>query len=360
MVELATSPSELLTTLAAWRGEGRRTAMATVVSTWGSAPCRPGSVLIIDDRQRFMGSVSGGCVEGAVVTSAAEVMASGSGAPCMLEFGVADDQAWEVGLACGGRIQVYLEALGDGAVNGDRDTGSPGPLLEPLLGAVNDARPVVRVVALDDGRQRLFYPAEPGDQGLAASRAAAARAAAAADRSALYTDDTNEDGADADVFLQVLNPPLRMLVVGAVHITQALAPLAALSHYRVTVIDPRRAFAAPARFPGIRVCTDWPQEAAPLKDIDSRTAFVTLSHDPKIDDPALLLALNSPAFYIGALGSRKTHAARLQRLASAGCDEAQLARIHAPVGLALGATSPAEIALAVMAEVTSVLRGGKA
>jgi xanthine dehydrogenase accessory factor len=160
------------------------------------------------------------------------------------------------------------------------------------------------------------------------------------------------------LFIQVFNPPLRLIVVGAVHIAQALVPMASLTGYDVTVVDPRRAFASDARFPGVDVRQDWPDEALEALRPDPRTAVVTLTHDPKLDDPALDLALRSEAFYIAALGSKRTHAARLERLAQLGHDPATLDRIFGPAGLAIGAVSPAEIALSVMAEMTQVLRQG--
>lgn len=154
-------------------------------------------------------------------------------------------------------------------------------------------------------------------------------------------------------FILVRNPPPRVLIVGAVHITQALAPMAALAGYEVTVIDPRGAFATVDRFPGVALSDDWPDDAVKGLRPDLRTAVVTLTHDPKLDDPALIAALQSDAFYIGALGSRKTHAARLERLGAAGFDAAALARIHGPAGLAIGAKSPAEIAISVLAQLTA-------
>jgi xanthine dehydrogenase accessory factor len=163
---------------------------------------------------------------------------------------------------------------------------------------------------------------------------------------------------DGPLFIQVFNPPLRLMVVGAVHIAQALVPIASLTGYDVTVIDPRRAFASDARFPGVDVRQDWPDEALEELRPDARTAVVTLTHDPKLDDPALDVALRSDAFYIAALGSKRTHAARRERLAALGHDDAAMDRIHGPAGLSLGAVSPAEIAIAVMAEMTQALRQG--
>ena len=160
------------------------------------------------------------------------------------------------------------------------------------------------------------------------------------------------------LFIQVSNPPLRLIAVGAVHIAQTLVPMASLAGYDVTVVDPRRAFASDARFPGVDIRQDWPDEALEELKPDARTAVVTLTHDPKLDDPALDLALRSEAFYVAALGSKRTHAARLERLAALGHDASTLGRIHGPAGLAIGAVSPAEIALSVMAEMTRVLRQG--
>jgi len=160
------------------------------------------------------------------------------------------------------------------------------------------------------------------------------------------------------VFLHVFNPPLRLFIIGAVHIAQALAPMAAMLDYSVTVIDPRRAFSSPRRFDEIRVLDGWPDEALAAEAPDARSAVVTLTHDPKLDDPALRAALESDAFYIGCLGSRRTHGKRLERLAAAGFDDASLARLHGPVGLDIGASSPAEIATAILAEVTRRLRRG--
>ncbi|MGH6899293.1 MAG: XdhC family protein [Geminicoccaceae bacterium] len=166
------------------------------------------------------------------------------------------------------------------------------------------------------------------------------------------------ESARGPLFIQVFNPPLRLIVVGAVHIAQSLVPMASLAGYDVTVVDPRRAFASDARFPGVEVRQDWPDEALEELKPDARTAVVTLTHDPKLDDPALDLALRSDAFYIAALGSKRTHAARLERLSALGHDAPALERIYGPAGLSIGAVSPAEIALSVIAEMTQVLRQG--
>lgn len=228
-------------------------------------------------------------------------------------------------------------------------------LLDALLAVRGDKKPAVLVTRLGDGVQALITASDPvGDAALADSVATAARGALRADRG------TTIDTAGGRVFLQVFNPPLRMIIVGAVHIAQPLAPMASLAGYQVTVVDPRRSFASETRFPNIAVSTEWPDEALERLAPDSRTAVVTLTHDPKLDDAALAVALKAEPFYIGSLGSKKTHAARLDRLAREGFSAARTARIHGPIGLALGATSPAEIAIAIMAEVTRVLRRERA
>jgi xanthine dehydrogenase accessory factor len=165
-----------------------------------------------------------------------------------------------------------------------------------------------------------------------------------------------EETAEGRVFLTVHVPPTRLVVIGAVHISQALAPIAALLGYDVTIVDPRTAFASPERFPGVKVIAEWPDKALPPLGVDRYTAFVALTHDPKIDDPAILHALARDCFYIGALGSRKTHGRRIERLKGQGATDAQLARIHAPIGLPIGAITPPEIAVAIMGEITSRLR----
>ena len=229
-----------------------------------------------------------------------------------------------------------------------------GALLKQVLADRAAKVPVAVVTDLGDGRQAIVHDdgAPVGDIALSGEQLAEVRKALRADESGMLA------SAGGKLFAQVHNPPPRLLLVGAVHISQALAPMAAMTGYGVSVIDPRRAFATDERFPGIDMRGDWPDEAMAELKPDRRTAVVTLTHDPKLDDPALQAALRSPAFYIGALGSRKTHAARLERLAAAGFTPEQTARVHGPVGLSIGALSPAEIAISVMAQITAVRRGG--
>lgn len=320
-------PEDILAAAGRWRAEGRAVAVATAAAVWGSAPQPAGAKLVIDSEGRFEGSVSGGCVEGAVALEAAKVIASGR--PKMLSFGVSDEDAWAAGLACGGSVRIYAEPLTD-----DEALGR-------ILAAAAARRPLARAVDLATGRAELITPEN--------AAGAAARALASG---APVLSETPGGG----TFIEVFTPKPRLVCVGAVHITQALAPMARAAGHDVFVIDPRAPFAAAARFPGFAPDARWPGEALAELRPDARTAVCALTHDPKIDDPALAAALRSGAYYTGALGGRKSRAARIERLRAEGLSEAQLARIHAPVGLNIGAQGPAEIAVSIIAEITAALR----
>lgn len=326
------SDQAILRTAVNWLEQSRPVALATVIGTWGSAPRPVGSLLVADDAGRFMGSVSGGCVEAAVIEAAQQLLAR-PGKPIMLEFRVGDDQAWSVGLACGGTIRVQIRALqGDDKV------------LPTLLDDIETRRPAAVLNRLDSGVQRLVHD----DDGLDPELAAAVREALQQGRSRVL-----QTSAEA-VFVQSFTPAWRLCVVGGVHIAQALIPMAQLAGYAVVLIDPRSTWVGGDRFGGVDIITEWPDRALERLRPDAYTALVTLSHDPKLDDPALLAALNAPTGYIGALGSRRTHTARLERLREAGLDDLQLQRIHAPIGLPLGGRSPAEIAVAILAEIVQL------
>jgi xanthine dehydrogenase accessory factor len=323
-----------------WVAEGRRVALATVIQTWGSAPQRAGSKLLIDADGNFLGSVSGGCVEASVIEEAADVLAAGR--PKTLKFEVEDGTAWNVGLACGGSIRIFVEPLGT------RGNGSASEdVLRELVGDLHSRRPSALVTDLATGARRLMHsPADASE-----NWAQAIEDALRHDRSVLL------EANDGEVFIDVFNPPIRIVVIGAVHVAQALLPLADALGYDVTIVDPRTAFATRERFADARIVHEWPDEALPKIGVDCRTAIIALTHDPKIDDPALLYALRSDALYIGALGSKQTHAKRVERLSRAGLSVAETNRIHAPIGLDIGAQGPAEIALSIVAEITAVQRG---
>ena len=220
-------------------------------------------------------------------------------------------------------------------------------ILDQLVRDRAEKRAVTLATRLTDGIQKLVYPSEKTQENWLIKAVSEVQAS---DRGRVV------EGPDGEWFLNPFNPPLRLLLVGAVHIAQPLARMGALSGYDVTVVDPRTSFASEERFPDVHLVTDWPDEALAAFAPDARTAIVTLTHDPKLDDPALQGALRSPAFYIGALGSKKTHAARTARLTEAGFSDNEIARIHGPVGLSIGAKSPAEIAISIMAEITETLR----
>jgi xanthine dehydrogenase accessory factor len=307
-----------------WHQSGVGSVLATVVETWGSAPRRVGAQLAISGQGQIEGSVSGGCVEGAVIVEAMEALEDGS--QRLLEFGVSDEDAFAVGLACGGTIRVLIEPVG---------TVMPEDVLAELVAARAARVPLAYEVNLELGVRRLLHNGH-------------------ADRMRMDRSGFEEDG---DTFVAVHNPPLRLIVVGAVHIAQALVPIARIAGYDPVLIDPRDAFGSAERFPGETIVQDWPDEAVAKLGLDTRTALVLLTHDPKLDDPALMAALNSEVFYIGALGSKRTHAKRVERLEAADFSAQQIERIHGPIGLDIGAAGPSEIAVAVLAQMTAVLRG---
>ena len=280
---------------------GAPMAIATVVETWKSAPCPVGTHMLVHADGRFVGSVSGGCVEGDVLERAHMVLA---GAPSVLRrYGVADDAAWDVGLPCGGDIQVLVQP-----VSAD---GFPAHLFADIIKARSAGAALSVVTDLESGRSALL-----------------------------------EDDAGAG-FVNIYHPPRRLLIVGAVEIASALAAIAVSQGVDVTLCDPRGRFLTAERFPGIRLDDRWPDDAVKAFVPDSRSAIVTLSHDPKIDDPALAAALASPAAYVAALGSVRSHQARLARLSAAGVSAEQCARIEGPAGVAINAISAPEIALSI-------------
>lgn len=290
----------VLTAAAAWKGAPM--ALATVVSTWGSAPRPRGSHMIVHADGRFEGSVSGGCVESDIMAAAADVIA---GAPFQLKrYGVADAAAWEVGLPCGGEIEVLVQPVSAEGFD---------PELFDRIGEARDTGQALSVTTDLSTGQSTLRPLE---------------------------------GA---AFINRYDPPRQLLIIGAVQIAQALAGLARELGIATVVIDPRARFLTAERFPGVTLDDRWPDDAVAAYAPGSSTAVVTLSHDTKIDDPALIAALAAPTGYVGALGSRRSHAARRERLAAAGIAQADLDRIDAPVGLDIGAIGPAEIALSIAA-----------
>jgi len=326
---------DVLTAAQRWLDSHGKVAVATVVGTWGSAPVPVGGQMVVGPDGSFEGSVSGGCVEGEIISEAEDLIAGGK--PRTMTYGVADETAWRVGLPCGGQIKVFLERL-EGA--------SGKAYVERAVEARSRRSGLVVRTRLADGTRQLF------------AREDARRDAEVARRfetgeSSLVT------GAEGEVFLHAMVPPARVLIIGATHIGQILAHLVQIAGYEVIVIDPRTAFAAEARFPGIRLDTEWPQDTIPKIGLDPYTAVVALAHVGHIDDEALKLAMRSDCFYIGALGSMRNHAKRTERLGQAGFSKDEIGRIHCPIGINIGAQSPQEIAISVMAELVLALRGRK-
>jgi xanthine dehydrogenase accessory factor len=318
-----------------WLARDGRVAMATVVDTWGSAPVPVGGQMAVAADGNFQGSVSGGCIEGEIIMEAEDILASGQ--PKTLTFGVADETAWRAGLPCGGQVRVFVERI-------DEDGGVA--LLDRAVAAGESRRGLVVRTHLADGRKEVF---ERSDDNLPQDIAERFRTA----KSQL------KETPDGAVFLHALVPPARILIVGATHIGQILTQLARLAAYDVIVVDPRTAFASPDRFPDVNLQTEWPQDILPKLGLDPYTAVVALAHVGHIDDEALKLAVQSDCLYIGALGSSRNHAKRVERLKAAGITEAQIARIKAPIGLDIGAQTPAEVAVSIMGEIVLAVRGVK-
>ena len=313
----------LLKVAVQWHQEGLGAVVATVVETWGSAPRRVGSQLIVSGDGHMEGSVSGGCVEGAVVLEALEALKH-----CktrVLEYGVSNDDAFAVGLACGGKIRILVEPIGKQI---------PLELLQELVDAIAKDQSVVYEINTKTFQSRLVYNK--------------------------YNDRVRQDRSgfkdDKITFLNVYSPRLKIDIVGAVHIAQALAPIAKIAGFSPRIIDPRESFANHERFGNIEISNDFPDVALTKIEPNCRTAVVLLTHDPKLDDPALHIALRSEAFYIGALGSKRTHQQRKSRLKKVGFSEKQIDRINAPIGLNIGAASPEEIAISILSEIIATLR----
>ena len=319
------SNDNILTIAADWHQSGHNLAIAIVIQTWGSSPRPAGSIMIIRDDEQIAGSVSGGCVESAVITAAHDVMARKTSQ--RLDFAVADADAWQVGLSCGGAISVWVCA----ASAFENDAAQ-------LFSYVKTQSAQHQMIAIDcqlhQHQMRVASPEQAAN---------------------LYPTDQCND--DAKHFYLVIPPEPRFYIIGGVHISQHLAPMAIAAGFNTTIIDPRRHFANAERFPNIAIITDWPDEILESANIDEHTAIVTLTHDRKLDDAALQVALGKPAFYIASLGSTRTHAKRCERLKANGFNDDQLARINAPAGLAIMAKTPAEIAVSILAQLIAVYRG---
>lgn len=337
---------DILSDLILWNKEGMPIALATVVQTWGSSPRRAGAKMAFASDGRIIGSVSGGCVENAVYEAGIESLKTDR--PQLLHFGVADETAWEVGLACGGSIDVFVKPL-------DKI------FFQMLRSVIENEEQAVHVTVIrgpDEllGQELLFHESGKVHGSLdkewdeIVSKLAHEALSDGISRRVVLNE-------DIEIFIEAILPSPTLIIVGGVHIAISLTSMAKTLGYQTVVIDPRKTWGNKERFPNTdQLIQAWPQDAFEQIRVTRSTAIVMLTHDPKIDDPALKFALNSSAFYVGALGSKSTHAKRRERLLNEGIREEQLSHLHAPIGLDIGAQTPQEIALAIMAEVVNAHR----
>ena len=328
----------LIPTLIKWEGAGKSLVIARVISTWGSSPRRPGATLAVSSAGDLVGSVSGGCIEGAVREEALEII---RGAPArIIDYGVDDDTAWSVGLSCGGSVRVLIQTLPDFG--------------KELIESIRAGERVTLVTALEDGQEYNLL-IRPDHKTLGTWPTDTEHVVAAA-LNATSPGETDVD--ELTCFIHPFHAPERLLIVGGADIAVHLISYASSLGFETILMDPRAVFTDSDRFSTLpsRLETAWPQDIIPGLNLDDHTCAVLLTHDPKIDDPAIHLLLRSPVAYIGALGSRRTQEKRRNRLRTAGFSEAEIARIHGPVGIDIGASTPSEIALSIMAEIISTLR----
>lgn len=328
-----------------WQSEANEPiAIATVVQTWGSAPRKAGAKMAVRPDGAMSGSVSGGCVEGAVFAEAVGTL--DTRAPKLLHFGVADETAWEVGLACGGIIEVFVEPLDEAIYQFHRnliEQNEAGAVITIIRGP---EEVLGRKLAVSRDGKRLGTLSDDLD-----AQASAVEVELQRPSRVQLTD-------AIELFIDTVRPAPTLVMVGGVHIAIALTNYAKVLGFNTIVVDPRRAFGSEQRFPHVdKLIQAWPKKAFADIRLTPETAVALLTHDPKIDDPALEVILGSSAFYIGALGSNKTHAKRVARLQEKGFSAEQIASIHAPIGLDINAQTPEEIALSVMAEIVKAYRG---
>jgi len=335
---------ELIPDLIRWQAEKTPVALATVIQTWGSSPRRPGACMALTARGEMRGSVSGGCVENAVVETGLQVLASGRSQ--FLSFNVSDESAWQVGLACGGRIEVFVSPFA-------------GELLQSLVTSLQEQDSIVLATVIHGpqsslGRMLLFRNdgQTTGDLAGAILPDLMRQAQAALINGTPHRAWLNDS---LELFINVFDTPPTLVIIGGVHIAMPLVSIARLMGFRTVVLDPRRSWGNSDRFPDVdRLIHSWPAQGLAELGINSHTAIAVLSHDPKLDDAALKVALASPAFYVGALGSRSTNARRQARLRDHGLTNDQLTRLHAPIGVEISAATPEQIALSIMTQIIQV------
>ena len=307
---------DILTPTSLWLKQKRKIALATVISTWGSSPRPVGGQMAIDENGEIIGSVSGGCIEGAVISEGINSIKDGKSR--IKDYGISNDMAWEVGLACGGELKVLIQPL-----------NLEDEIVYYIVNSIKK-REVVKIRIDCSNGNRIV------DNTI--------------DNQISYFDKSKNE------FIHIIDPKPRLFIIGAVHIAQALVSLANVADYEIILIDPRDHFATKSRFPNCKIINEWPDEALSKFNLDKSSHLVTLTHDPKIDDLALIFCMKKNIGYIGSLGSKKTHNKRCERLIEKGFNEIELSKIHAPIGLDIKAKTPAEIATSILAEIINYRR----
>ena len=311
-----TEVDDILTPMSVWLKEKRKVALATVISTWGSAPRPVGGQMAIDSNGEIIGSVSGGCIEGAVINEG--INSINDGKLRIKDYGISNDMAWEVGLACGGELKILIQPL-----NLDDE------IVYSIAKNIKNREPTKLIINCLTGSRHID--------------------------NSIINQISSYDKIKEE-FIHVIDPKPRLFIVGAVHIAQALISLAKTADFEIILIDPRDHFATKDRFPNCKIINEWPDTALSNFILDKSTHLVTLTHDPKIDDPALIYTLKKDIGYIGSLGSKKTHNKRCERLIDIGFCQSDLSKIHGPIGLNIKAKTPAEIAISIMAEIINFRR----
>ena len=310
---------DIITPTFSWLKNKHKVAIATVISTWGSAPRQVGGQMAINEKGEIIGSVSGGCVENSVITAALDSLKDKKHR--IKDYGITNDLAWEVGLACGGNLKILINPLED-----------EDKIIFAAKNMIQKRERVIIKVDCKTGKREIISKLDEEQNNTS------------------YLDQCK------NIFFHIIDPKPRLFIIGGVHLSQALSSLANICEYEVIIIDPRDYFANKKRFPNDLIISEWPDVALKDYNFNFSDNIVTLTHDPKIDDLALKIALNSEVGYIGSLGSRKTHTSRVERLKNEGYNLEQISRIHAPIGLNISSKTPQEIALSIMAEITQVRR----
>ena len=307
---------DILTPLSIWLKDKRKIALATVISTWGSSPRPVGGQMAIDQNGEIIGSVSGGCIEGAVITEGIKSLSDGK--TRVKDYGISNDMAWEVGLACGGELKVLIQPL-----------QIEDKIIFSIVESIRKREVIKLKINTKSGLRTI-------DKSIS-------------QQSSSFNQLMNE-------FIHIIDPKPRLFIIGAVHIAQELVKLATIADFEITLIDPRDHFATKKRFPNCQIINDWPDIALSKFKFDKATHLVTLTHDPKIDDPALIYSLKKNIGYVGSLGSQKTHQKRCERLSLLGFNQNDLNKIHGPISLDIKAKNPAEIAISILGEIIQFRR----